>query len=132
MCFQDTIHKKSCAAAKKKNPLSKPLKKKAVKVHQIAVCLLVHNQSPMTKCACFFCECKGSAWDPSHDVQTKRAGNNLRTAVEKSANGKLKVKLCTARDPNDAHAIDAVSHNGCWTNRVTNVLCKSIDDQMQR
>ena len=37
-------------------------------------------------------------------------------------NNKLKVRLCSAIDPTDAHAIDVLYHNVCWANNVTNVL----------
>ena len=39
-----------------------------------------------------------------------------------SSNDKLRVKLSSAIDPSDAHAIDIKYHGKCWVNHVTSVL----------
>ena len=39
-----------------------------------------------------------------------------------SSNDKLRVKLSSAIDPTDAHAIDIKYHGKCWANHVTTVL----------
>jgi len=53
---------------------------------------------------------------------TSSAGESLRNAIEKSPNDKLRVKLSSAIDPNDAHAIDIEYHSKCWANNVTSVI----------
>ena len=44
--------------------------------------------------------------------------------VNKGNDEKLHVKLSTAVDSRDAHAIDIKYHKNCWTKHVTNVLRK--------
>ena len=39
-----------------------------------------------------------------------------------SSNDKLRVKLSSAIDPSDTHAIDIKYHGKCWVNHVTSVL----------
>ena len=55
------------------------------------------------------------------------AGSSLKQAIEKSDDKELKVKLCTAIDAGDAHAIDIKYHKRCWAQHVTNVLRKKTD-----
>ena len=52
------------------------------------------------------------------------AGSSLDAAVKKEGDEKLHVKLSTAVDSRDAHAIDIKYHKNCWTKHVTNVLHK--------
>ena len=52
------------------------------------------------------------------------AGSSLDAAVKKEGDEKLHVKLSTAVDSRDAHAIDIEYHEICWTKHVTNVLHK--------
>lgn len=77
---------------------------------------------PLNKETCFFCDEGSSYRDSLHKVSTMSAGQAIRSAVEMSGNEKLIVKLSTAIDANDAHAIDVKYHNRCYTNNVTNVL----------
>ena len=42
--------------------------------------------------------------------------------MKKEGDEKLHVKLSTAVDSRDAHAIDIKYHKNCWTKHVTNVL----------
>ena len=44
--------------------------------------------------------------------------------MKKEGDEKLHVKLSTAVDSRDAHAIDIKYHKNCWTKHVTNVLRK--------
>ena len=44
--------------------------------------------------------------------------------MKKEGDKKLYVKLSTAVDSRDAHAIDIKYHKNCWTKHVTNVLHK--------
>ena len=65
---------------------------------------------------CFFCD--------------KAAGyrEQLRTVSTKSAGKSLRVKLSTAVDLKDAHAIDIKYHKKCWGNNVSTVLCRQSAD----
>ena len=58
-----------------------------------------------------------------HKVLTENAGHSLNEAIEKNGDEKLKVKLSTAVDAHDAHAIDIRYHKRCWASNVTHVLC---------
>ena len=44
--------------------------------------------------------------------------------MKKERDEKIHVKLSTAVDSRDAHAIDIKYHKNCWTKHVTNVLHK--------
>ena len=72
----------------------------------------------------FFCYGEGGYRQPLHTVSTLSAGNSLDAAVKKEGDEKLHVKLSTAVDSKDAHAIDIKYHKNCWTKHVTNVLRK--------
>ena len=80
---------------------------------------------PLNKDVCFFCQKSGLRRNPLHKASTKRAGKHLRSAVELSNDDSLKVRLNTAIDPTDAHAIDVQYHNNCWNKYVCNVLRKA-------
>ena len=80
---------------------------------------------PLNKDVCFFCQKSGLRRNPLHKASTKRAGEHLRSAVELSNDDSLKVRLNTAIDPTDAHAIDVQYHNNCWNKYVCNVLRKA-------
>lgn len=58
-------------------------------------------------------------------VSTKSAGSSLDAAVKKLDDPKLLVKLSTALDSQDAHAIDIKYHKNCWAKYVTGVFRKS-------
>ena len=73
---------------------------------------------------CFFCDGEGGYRQPLHTVSTLSAGSSLDAAVKKEGDEKLHVKLSTAVDSKDAHAIDIKYHKNCWTKHVTNVLRK--------
>ena len=59
---------------------------------------------------------------PLHKVATRIAGKNLSDAIRKCKDDKLAIKLSTAIDPIDAHAIDIRYHKKCWTDNVAHVL----------
>ena len=85
--------------------------------------LLTRSQSvPFDNSLCFFCQSEAAYRHPLHKVATENAGQALRDAVEKSGDDKLRVKLCSAIDPKDAHAIDIRYHKRCWTTHVHAVL----------
>ena len=72
---------------------------------------------------CFFCEEKGK--QPLHNVSTFSASESLYEAINLSGNDVLRVKLSTALDATDAHAIDIKYHKNCWLRNVTNVIKKA-------
>ena len=78
--------------------------------------------SPFNREVCFFCDEQAGYRQSLHSISTFSAGESLRAAVELSGNDKLRVKLSTAVDASDAHAIDIKYHKKCWVTNVTNVL----------
>ena len=48
----------------------------------------------------------------------QNAGDNLRSAVEKSKNPALRTRLNTCISPTDVHAIDVHYHKICWRSNV--------------
>lgn len=81
--------------------------------------------SPSDKTVCFFCEEKGNAKQPLHNVSTFSTGESLNEAINLSENDVLRVKRSTAVDATDAHAIDIKYHKNCWLRNVTNVIQKA-------
>ena len=81
--------------------------------------------SPFDKNACFFCDGKASYKYPLHDVATSSAGESLNEAIRLSKDDSLRVKLSTAIDAKDAHAIDIKYHKNCWLTNVTNFVRKA-------
>ena len=77
---------------------------------------------PYDKNVCFFCAGDAGYRQSLHSVLTSSAGESLRAAIEMSSNDKLRVKLSSAIDPSDAHAINIKYHGKCWVNHVTSVL----------
>ena len=69
-----------------------------------------------------FCDGEASSKNPLHKVLTENGGHLLHKAIEEKETDKLHVKLCTAVDSCDAHAIHIRYHKRCWTNNVVNVL----------
>lgn len=65
-------------------------------------------------------------------VSTTSAGNSLAAAVKRSGDPSLLVKLSTAVDNQDAHAIDIKFHKNCWAKHVTGVLRKSTTNESVR
>lgn len=78
--------------------------------------------APYDKTTCFFCDGKATGRYPLHRVSTGPVGESLNEAIKVSGNDILRVKLSTAVDSNDAHAIDIQYHKKCWSSNVTNVL----------
>ena len=81
---------------------------------------------------CFFCEEKAKYQNPLHLLSTSSAGSSLDNAVKQSKDPKLLVKLSTALNSTDAHAIDIKYHKSCWAKHVTGVLRKTIKDDEER
>ena len=87
---------------------------------------------PYVSNLCFFCEEKAKYQNPLHLLSTSSAGSSLDNAVKQSKDPKLLVKLSTALDSTDAHAIDIKYHKSCWAKHVTGVLRKTIKDDKER
>ena len=85
------------------------------------------QSTPFNKNVCFFCNDTAIERNKLHEVVAFNAGSSLKQAIEKSDDKELKVKLCTAIDAGDAHAIDIKYHKRCWAQHVTNVLRKKTD-----
>ena len=86
------------------------------------------QSAPYNSNLCFFCEDPGSYKYPLHRVAIQNTGSiSVKEAIKKSGNEKLRVKLSTTLDPQDAHAIDIRYHKHCWTTEVTHVLRKTDD-----
>ncbi|EDO31470.1 predicted protein [Nematostella vectensis] len=64
-----------------------------------------------------------------HSVSTTEAGQAIGKATEISGDEKLMIKLSTAIDTSDAHAIDIKYHNKRYTMNVTNVLRRRPNDK---
>ena len=69
-----------------------------------------------------FCEKATGYRDTLRTVSTKSASKSLHDAIEISGNDGLRVKLSTAVDLKDAHAIDIKYHKKCWVKNVSTVL----------
>ena len=124
-CHQETCHpaKRKSAKAQYENLVAKKKKPNPAAIPLPPATNFTRSQSnPYQSDVCFFCEKKGSRGSVLSKVQTDLAGHRLHSAIEKSNNDSLRVKLSTAINPNDAHAIDIQYHNKYWTCHVTNVL----------
>lgn len=80
--------------------------------------------TPYNKNTCFFCEEPASYQQPLHNVSTTSAGETLQAAVQAINDDKLRVKLSTAINPSDGHAIDIKYHKNCWMKHVVNASRK--------
>ena len=127
-CYRDAVHTGMLKRAKDRyeRQLAGPneSRRKSRDVTEETPQLTRSKTSPYDRNVCFFCEGHANYKQSLHSVSTFSAGESLRAAIEFSGNDKLRVKLSTAVDANDAHAIDIKYHKNCWLNNVTNVLRK--------
>ena len=128
-CYQETTHSGMIKRAKERfeRELSGPneARRKSCDLSMEAKQPLTRSKtSPYNRDVCFFCDGEGGYRQPLHTVSTLSAGSSLDAAVKKEGDEKLHVKLSTAVDSKDAHAIDIKYHKNCWTKHVTNVLRK--------
>lgn len=124
-CYQETVHIGMCERAKlryEKQISAKVTVQKPIPLPAPTNTYTRSQSAPYDSNVCFFCETTATRQQPLHTVRTDIAGWHLHSAIEKSNNEKYRVKLSTAINPKDAHAIDIQYHNKCWTSNVTNVL----------
>lgn len=111
-----------------KRELSGPIRRKSSQ-RESALPLTRSKTAPYSRDVCFFCDGEETYRQPLHKVTTFSAGNSLDTAVRKLQDEKLLVKLSTAVDTKDAHAIDIRYHKTCWANNVTNLLRRPNEER---
>lgn len=123
-CYKNTVHKAMLDRAKLR------FDKNATGLHDteserdgaFSSQILTRSQvAPYNRTSCFFCESSGTHKNPLHSVTSSNAGKALNEAIMLSGNEKLRIKLATASDMNDAHAIDIKYHKKCWLLNVVNV-----------
>lgn len=128
-CYQNVAHTGMLSRAKEryKRALAGPdeSRRKSRDQSEESTQMTRSKTSPYNKDACFFCEEPAGYRESLHNVSTFSAGESLRSAIELSGNDKLRVKISTAVDVKDAHAIDIKYHKKCWANNVTSALRKS-------
>jgi len=127
-CYQETVHKGMCQRAKARYDQNLTARRGSSAIKSSVSGTFTRSQStPFNKNVCFFCNEAATERNKLHEVETFNAGSSLKEAIEKSDDKELKVKLCTAIDDGDAHAIDIKYHKRCWAQHVTNVLRKKTD-----
>lgn len=128
-CYKNVVHsgKLKRAKARYESQLEGPsaAKRKSDVTIEEAPQLTRSKTTPFNKDVCFFCDGFAGYRQSLHNVSTTSAGESLRYAIQTSSNAKLQVKLNSAINPSDAHAIDIKYHKNCWNKNVTNVLRKS-------
>ena len=125
-CYKNTVHSGMLKRAKERyeRHLEGPneMRRKSSITVEDSQQITRSKTIPYDKNVCFFCEGDAGYRQSLHSVLTSSAGESLRAAIEMSSNDKLRVKLSSAIDPSDAHAIDIKYHGKCWVNHVTSVL----------
>ena len=125
-CYQEATHSGMLKRARERyeRELAGPSDKR-IKTQQSTPQLTRSKNVPYNKDVCFFCDEAAGYRETLRTVSTHSAGKSLHDAIEISSNDKLRVKLSTAVDLKDAHAIDIKYHKKCWGNNVSTVLRKS-------
>ncbi|MES9880238.1 MAG: hypothetical protein ABW185_05080 [Sedimenticola sp.] len=125
-CYKVAVHTGMLQRAKRryeKQVESLEMKRKSNITTSPETNILTRSQSlPFDNSLCFFCERGNLLKNPLFKVATVNAGQKLKEAIEKSGNERLHVKLCSAINLEDAHAIDIRYHKNCWTSHVFNVI----------
>ena len=67
-----------------------------------------------------------------HTATNDCTRNTMRKAIEIGGDEKMHVKICTAINPNDAHAIDIRYHIKYWLTHVTNVRRGTKDKEAEK
>ncbi|CAH3151769.1 unnamed protein product, partial [Porites lobata] len=126
-CYQDTTHSGMLKRARERyeREVAGPDESRRKPSNSPQGLLTRSKTAPYDRVVCFFCDGEAKYQQPLHMVSTKSAGSSLEAAVKTSGDPKLLVKLSTALDGQDAHAIDVKYHKNCWAKNVTGVLRKS-------
>ena len=116
-CYKNTVHSGMLKRAKERyeRHLEGPneMRRKSSITVEDSQQITRSKTIPYDKNVCFFCEGDAGYRQSLHSVLTSSAGESLRAAIEMSSNDKLRVKLSSAIDPSDAHAIDIKYHEKC-------------------
>ena len=131
-CYSQTVHKDHIQRARDRNVLSIepcPTGKRGIKRKNTAIDepgpsarSLPFTRSctqPLNTDKCFFCQ--EDAEERLFKVCTENAGQQLKSAVDKSDDLILKTRLNACISPTDAHAIDIRYHKSCWRKQVFHV-----------
>ena len=124
-CYRDAVHTGMLKRAKERyeRQLEGPneARRKSRDITQEPSQLTCSQISPYNRGARFFCEGHPGYQETLHSISTFPAGESLLAAVELSWNDELHMKLSTAVDASDAHAIDLKYHKKCWASNVMHV-----------
>ncbi|CAH3164810.1 unnamed protein product [Porites lobata] len=133
-CYQETTHSGKIKRVKERfqREVRGPNEARRKTSESLQGLLTRSKTVPYDSNLCFFCEEKAKYQNPLHLVSTSSAGSSLDNAVKQSKDPKLLVKLSTALDSTDAHAIDIKYHKSCWAKHVSGVLRKTIKDDEER
>ena len=130
-CYQNTCNKTTLARAKhrfeKDLNLRVPTATQVLSESSHSNNVFLRSQSrPLMIDECLFCD-ESDNNNKLYSVVTDAAGKNLKEAVLLSNNDKWKVKLSTAINPEDAHAVDVKYHKPCWNKYVYRINPTSAD-----
>ncbi|KXJ06972.1 hypothetical protein AC249_AIPGENE76 [Exaiptasia diaphana] len=112
-CYKNAVHSGMLKRAKTRYESRQEgpsAKRKSYVTIEEASQLTRSKTAPYNKDVCFFCDGIAGYRQNLHNVSTTSAGESLRYAIQTSCNVKLQVKLNSAINPNDAHAIDIKYH----------------------
>ena len=139
-CYQSSIHKNHIERAKKRyeRQVRVPTNTENDSQTSSGKPFLRSQTEPRKdkRTTCFFCnepetQTAKLYMATYNKTDNNRCGADLKAAIEKSNNQKLKIKLSEALDPNDALAIDVLYHPYCWRDNVDHVLRgKDIDESL--
>lgn len=125
-CYQEATHSRMVKRSRERYEREiSGQDTKRQKIHAEPSQLTRSKTTPYSKEVCFFCDKEAGYREALSSVSTLSAGKSLRKAIELSGDDKLRVKLSTAVDFEDAHAIDIKYHKKCWGSKVSTVLRKS-------
>lgn len=112
-CYRDAVHTGMLKRTKERyeRQLEGPneARRKSRDITQEPSQLTCSKISPFNRGARFFCEGHPGYQETLHSISTFPAGESLLAAVELCGNDELHMKLSTAVDASDAHAIDLKS-----------------------
>ncbi|KAK2563742.1 hypothetical protein P5673_012729, partial [Acropora cervicornis] len=129
-CYQEATHSGMIKRSKERyeRELAGPNEQRRKTALPSTSQLTRSKTTPYNRDVCFFCDKAAGYREQLGTVSTKSAGKSLHDAIEITGNDKLWVKLSTAVDLKDAHAIDIKYHKKCWGNNVSTVLRRQSAD----